>query len=271
MKYCNKPALLVLTAAAVLLVYAPANAADSSSKSAQTTRATVKLPRGFVHLDELAPDIINDLRYATPRNFTGRRVPGYRANRCILARPVARALARVQKAVKKTGYTLKVYDCYRPARGVRAFFRWAQGRFGSPNKSYYPRIARKRIIPLGYIAKRSSHSRGTAIDLTLVRSIKVVAPTALAEPRRNATATATSCINPKPESPPASIDMGTSWDCFDELSHTRHGAISAGAKANRLRLLRAMQSVGFRNYRREWWHYSISLKRFKKLHDFPVE
>ena len=266
MTHGNKAAVLILVAVGTLLAHPSADAAERKTKSSETTRATVKLPRGFVYLDTLAPDIINDMRYATPDNFTGRRVPGYHANRCILARPVARALARVQKAVKKTGYTLKVYDCYRPTRGVHAFFRWAQGRFGHPNKTYHPRISRSRIIPLGYITKRSSHSRGAAIDLTLV---KLAEAATTAKPRRRAPSIP--CIKPEPERAPASIDMGTSWDCFDELSHTHHGAISATAKANRRRLLRAMQAEGFRNYRREWWHYSMSLRRFQRLHNFVVK
>ena len=253
MTYFMNAILLALALVAASLAGALAQAADK------------KLPRGFVYLDSLAPDIISEMRYATPSNFTGRRVPGYRANRCILARPVARALARVQKSAKSAGYTLKVYDCYRPTRSVRAFFRWAQGRFGSPNKAYYPRIARNRVIPLGYIARRSSHSRGTAVDLTLVKLNKTNATP------RASSRDSTSCTNPKPEASPASIDMGTSWDCFDELSHTRHGSITKTARANRQRLMRAMHAQGFRNYKREWWHYSMSLQRFKRGHNFPIE
>lgn len=231
--------------------------------------AEINQPRGFVDLGKVAPDILVDMRYATPNNFTGRRVPGYRGNRCVLARPVALALARVQKSVRKDGYTLKVYDCYRPARGVRAFFSWAQGRFGRPNKAFYPRISRDRIIPLGYIAKRSSHSRGTAVDLTLVKLSAIGAANTQSKSAR--TTKSASCIEPVPENPPASINMGTSWDCFDRRSHTYHPAISAQAKANRERLLRAMRAEGFRNYRREWWHYWIALRRFQRLRDFPIE
>lgn len=257
MTYSTNATLLIIAATITWLTGAPTKAADK------------KLPRGFVYLDNLAPDIISDMRYATASNFTGQRVPGYRSNRCILAGPVARAIARVQKSVRQAGYTLKVYDCYRPTRSVRAFFRWAQGRFGKPNKAYYPRIARNRIIPLGYIAKRSSHSRGTAVDLTLVK-LDEVAATRPATNTNNA-ANNTTCINPKPEAPPASIDMGTSWDCFDKLSHTHHASIAKTPRANRRLLLRAMNAQGFRNYKREWWHYSMSLQQFKRGHDFPVE
>jgi len=267
--------MLVLGGA--LLVPLPVAATDTQARAAGQTepsrsraRPAAKLPRGFLYLDAVAPDIITEMRYATTRNFTGRRVSGYRANRCILARPVASALARVQAAVRKQGFTVKVYDCYRPARAVRAFVRWAQGNRGrGATKFYYPRISRSRIIPLGYIARRSSHSRGTAVDLTLVRTSPDDARQTTSAKR--GVDAAVTCIAPQPEPAPASLNMGTNWDCFDVLSHTRHGEISATAKANRQRLLRAMLAEGFRNYKREWWHFSMPLRPYTRLRDFPVE
>lgn len=257
--------------AGAMVVAVPAAGAEerprartSAGTAAKPARQPRPLPRGFVYLERVAPDIIVDMRYATARNFTGRRVPGYRANRCILAAPVARALARVQAAVARDGLVLKVYDCYRPTQAVAAFMRWA-GRGGGATKYYYPRIARQRIIPLGYIARRSSHSRGTAIDLTLVRRNGPAAARKGAKPR------GTSCIAPAPEPAPASLDMGTSWDCFDVKSHTRHRQITREAWANRRRLLGAMNAQGFRNYKREWWHFSMSLRQFTRLRSFPVE
>lgn len=236
--------------------------------------AGLKLPRGFVYLSNLAPDIIEDMRYATARNFVGRRVPGYRANRCILALPVARALARVQRTLRTDGYSLKVYDCYRPARAVQAFVKWAaRSKDGRRTKYYYPRINRSQIIPLGYVAERSSHSLGTAIDLTLVRSPRP--KTGKRSKRLSSTSTTrspASCIAPKFDRlPDTSIDMGTSWDCFDVLSHTRHRAVPPNSMANRRRLLSAMQSQGFRNYSREWWHFSMRVRGFYRIHDFPVK
>lgn len=256
-------ALMVLAGGACPM---PAMAKDKSGAVPLVTRTKSALPRGFVYLDKVAPDIIVEMRYATRKNFTGRRVPGYRANRCILARPVAEALARVQAAVRRDGYGLKVYDCYRPVTAVRAFMRWAEA--GGSDKTYYhPRISRRRVIPLGYVARRSSHSNGTAIDLTLVR--------ATGDKRASAGtkggSEANSCIDAPSAPTPANIDMGTAWDCFDVKSHTYHGGISAKAKANRKRLLKAMQAEGFRNYRREWWHFSMSLGQFKRAYDFPVE
>ncbi len=243
----------------------PAQPADQSTKL--RAKPAVKLPRGFVDLARIAPAVRIEMRYATARNFTGRKVRGYRANRCILARPVALALARVQSSVRAQGYDLKVFDCYRPARAVQAFVHWAEGRRGgSTTKFYYPRIARQRIIPLGYVARRSSHSRGTAIDLTLVRASETGSRPKTSSARRDRAGA--SCIA---GSTASELDMGTTWDCFDVLSHTYHKGISATAKANRKRLLRAMQAEGFRNYKREWWHFSMSLRRYTRLRDFPIE
>ena len=260
-------------AAALIAGTAAAPGAIAGGKSSQprvSPRPAVNLPRGFVDAKRIVPDIIVEMRYATTRNFTGRRVTGYRANRCILARPVAEALARVQRSVRAQGFTLKVYDCYRPARAVATFMRWAEGKWGrGDTRFYYPRIARRRVIPLGYISKRSSHARGTAIDLTLVRTTANT-DTASSSVEDGAKASA-SCIDAPREAAPASLDMGTSWDCFDVRSHTHHAGIPATAMANRQRLLRAMRAQGFRNYKREWWHFSLPLRGFVRMHDFLVE
>jgi D-alanyl-D-alanine dipeptidase len=261
---------LICALAALGISSAPAPAGDRSE--AQQSRS--KVLRGFVAVRDLAPGIVEDMRYATTRNFTGRRVAGYHGNRCILARPVARALARVHRAVARKGYAIKVYDCYRPARAVDAFVRWASGRSGGDaTKYYYPRIARHRIIPLGYISKRSSHSLGTAIDLTLVRRPeKRRASAQLPGAARPEVGTKGSCIAPKARRlPDTSLDMGTSWDCFDVRSHTRHGTITGAPKANRSILLRAMQAEGFRNYRREWWHFSMPLRAYFRTRNFIVD
>lgn len=229
------------------------------------------LPSGFVRIRDVEPGIIEDMRYATPRNFTGQRVPGYRAGRCILARPVAQALARVHRRLIAQGFAIKVYDCYRPARAVRSFVRWADGVYGLDQKFYYPRIRRDRTIALGYIAERSSHSLGTAIDLTIVRVGDTTAEKGSSGQERPPIDQA-SCITAKSKRPfDTSVDMGTSWDCFDVRSHTRNQTISDEAKRNRDMLVSAMRSQGFRNYSREWWHFSMPLRAFQQARDFPVE
>src|SRR6266581_3707137 len=83
------------------------------------------LPPGFVHLRAIDPTIAQDIRYAGSDNFVGRPLPGYEAAECILRQEVAAALKRVQADLAAAGLSLKVYDCYRPARAVRAMAAWA--------------------------------------------------------------------------------------------------------------------------------------------------
>lgn len=259
----------------------------------QAEAVPTRLPAGFVRLGEIAPHILEDMRYATPRNFTGNPVPGYRSGRCILARPAAEALARVNAAVAEYGYALKVYDCYRPARAVRSFVRWAKSQQADQaTKFYYPRIPRSEIISRGYVAEHSSHSRGIAVDLTLVRIDGVAAQQSTAPDKKNAesdgppqascldtcretTTTETTTTGARTGLPaptlPASVDMGTAWDCFDIKSHTQSSTIGPAARENRALLVRAMTAQGFRNYHREWWHFSWPARGFQQAHDFIVD
>ena len=118
-----------------------------------------KLPADFVYLRGVAPTIVQDMRYATPNNFTGEPVPGYDAAECILKRRAAEALKSAQENAQKQGYSLKVYDCYRPIRAVQAFMAWAAARDDGRTKRYYPRLSKPQLVP-GYIADRSGHSAG---------------------------------------------------------------------------------------------------------------
>ena len=234
--------------------------------------AAPRLPDGFVRLAEIAPTISVDMRYATANNFTGAKVPGYVTNSCIVAEPVAKALAKVQGDLRPRGLSLKVLDCYRPKRAVASFVAWANSPDDSPQRRalYYPRLSKSDLIPLGYIAQHSSHSKGTAVDLTLIAIDGDGKPSPSvdvggkgerglcnAEPENRTTATI--------------VDMGTGFDCFDVLSHTRSRDIPASARRNRMTLLRAMERRGFRNYQKEWWHFSMRVPGFEKAHDFPVE
>lgn len=200
-------------------------------------------PDGFVHLSEAAPGIEQDIRYATANNFTGRPVPGYEAGSCILATPVARALAAVQSDLEREGYGLVTYDCYRPARAVRAFVDWAQGN-DRTNPAYHPDIPAKRLFTQGYIAARSGHSSGGSVDVGLLG--------------RDATGW-------------TRLDMGTSFDFFGARSHIGARGISTSARDNRSRLAEAMQRRGFEAYAREWWHFRFRDEPFAgRVFDFEV-
>lgn len=198
------------------------------------------LPEGFVYLADIAPEIRQDMRYAGRRNFTGGKVPGYRAAECVLAREAASALKAVHKALSSKGLGIKVFDCYRPNKAVRHFVAWAAHSNGF-DPEYHPRVRRNALIAEGYIAKRSGHSSGYAVDLTLT------------------------------DSTGRELDMGTSFNFFDPLAQTTNGNVPAAAAGRRHVLVSAMAAAGFVNYRREWWHFSLkSLSPKKSVHDFDI-
>ncbi|MEU5808231.1 M15 family metallopeptidase [Streptomyces sp. NPDC047718] len=198
---------------------------------------------GFAVLADVDPTIGQDVRYATPHNFTGRAVDGYEEPACLLARPAAEALRRAQRALLVRGYSLLVYDCYRPQRAVDRFVQWAADPEDHGTKAeFYPRVDKARLIPDGYIAERSGHSRGSTVDVTLVRL-----------PLRRA------------------VDMGTPFDLFDPLSHTDDPRVPAAARANRQLLKRVLGAEGFVNLPAEWWHFTFESEAFPDTYfDFPV-
>jgi D-alanyl-D-alanine dipeptidase len=239
--------------AALLLLIAPGEVA-----------AQDVLPPGFVYLRDVDPTIAQDMRYAGPDNFVGRPLPGYDAAECVLRRDAAAALEQVQADLAPSGLALKVYDCYRPERAVRAMTQWASdGAAGGATKRFYPKIPKDRLFVFGYIAPRSQHSMGIAVDLTLIE--KPGAPSAPFD----RTASYGPCTGPAAQrAPDNSLDMGTGYDCFDALSHTASGAIGGEQRQRRNTLLAAMRKRGFRNYHREWWHFSFGSAAAPR--DFPI-
>ena len=221
------------------------------------------LPKDFVYLRAVAPTIAQDMRYATDDNFTGRPLPGYQAPECVLRREVAQALARVQADLAREHLSLKTYDCYRPARAVRAMGRWSQGS-GGGSKRFYPRVPKAELFARGYIAAHSRHSAGIAVDLTLV---KLPARKTASFDRA---AHYGPCTGPAAaRAPDNSIDMGTGFDCFDRKSYTRSAAMTPAQRRWRLLLKAAMTARGFRNYFREWWHYEFAGAP-RRTYDFPI-
>ncbi|MFD3547775.1 M15 family metallopeptidase [Streptomyces sp. NPDC058655] len=200
-------------------------------------------PPGFAVLSDVDPTIRQDIRYATGHNFTGAPVDGYEEPVCLLARPAARALRSAQRTLLRRGLSLKVYDCYRPQRAVDRFVRWAGDPADQGTKAaYYPDVDKDRLIPEGYIAAKSGHSRGSTLDVTLVR---------LSTSRE--------------------VDMGTAFDFFGPLSHTDSAAVSPAARAHRDLLRQALGEQGFVNLPQEWWHFTYRPEAFPDTaFDFPV-
>lgn len=260
-------ALLLAAHAAAQQALPPPPRARSTPPRAQpvTPRAaTSALPAGFVHLRAVDPSIRQDMRYATPFNFTGKRVPGYEAGECLLLRPVAEALARAQRRLWAQGFSLKVYDCYRPVRAVRSFIAWSQGpEPDTMGPIFSPHVPKEEQFARGYLAKRSRHSLGIAVDVGLVRASDPVFPTP---------STAGRCDGPfAARARESSLDFGTAYDCSSPLSATASSRVSAEAQANRARLKQALAAEGLRNYRLEWWHFDFTGATAPlRHHDFPV-
>ncbi|MBT3070390.1 M15 family metallopeptidase [Rhodomicrobium sp. Az07] len=248
--------------------------------AAGLTSATAEadLPDGFVYLRDVAPDIEQDMRYAGLNNFTGAPVPGYEAPECVMRRDAAEALKRAQRSAQGLGLSLKVFDCYRPQRAVRAFGAWARAPEDGRTKSQYPRLPKDALVP-NYIASRSSHSTGLAVDLTLVRqggsdrppllrSTCIAAAQAPAdEPkavRSNANALALGELGP------GELDMGTSFDCFDRASKTAFPELTPEQRQSRDVLVTLMERAGFTNYPAEWWHFSLARAKDRRSYDVPI-
>jgi D-alanyl-D-alanine dipeptidase len=250
--------IAVLFALAAAAVTAPAaRAADP-----------VAPPGAFVSLHDVAPSVIIEIRYITHHNFIGSPIDGYREPLCLLTKQTADSVARVQQAVRAKGYSLKVYDCYRPQRAVDEFVAWGKRLKDQKMKAeFYPREPKRRVFKDGYIASQSGHSRGSTLDLTLVKL-----PAGKQETYHRGDALR-DCGNPRGKRfRDNSIDMGTGYDCFDPLAHPYNGRIHGKQRANRLKLRHAMLAEGFKGLNTEWWHFTLKNEPYPDtFFDFPVE
>lgn len=201
------------------------------------------LPDVFVDVTTVVPAVLVDLRYAGANNFVGAPIDGYGTARALLTRPAAQALARVAADVAADGLVLKLFDCYRPARAVAHFARWAQDTAHQRTKSdYYPEHRKDELFDLGYLAARSSHSRGSTTDLTLAYADSG-----------------------------ADLDMGTPFDLFSARSWLSSDAVTPHQQANRHRLTTAMERAGFAPFFMEWWHFTLRDEPFPDTYfDVPI-
>jgi D-alanyl-D-alanine dipeptidase len=223
------------------------------------------LPGGFVFLRDIDPSIIQDIRYAGSNNFVGRPLTGYEAAECVVKRDVRLALKRVQQELATQKWSLKMLDCYRPARAVHDMVVWAQnGRQTPAERRYNPNFSKKDLFRLGYIAEHSGHSTGAAVDLTLV---DLKADNSLALDPNKAYADCTAPADAR--APEASVDMGTGYDCSDLQAHTAARSITPSQRRWRNELVAAMARQGFVNYSKEWWHFSLPGVG-GPAYDFPI-
>ncbi len=250
-KGCLSFSILGAVLSVFFVLHSPARASD--------------LPKFFTYLKAVDPTILQEIRYYGSHNFLGRPVKGYRAAECILTIQAAKALKKVQKRLLPKGLSLKVYDCYRPQRAVNDFIAWAKKPNDQKTKAeFYPTLKKSRLFGLGYIARRSTHSRGSTVDLTIV-------PLPPKEQPKHDFSKQKACFeNVDERFADNSLDFGTGYDCFHNKSHTK-SAVVFDARKNRDLLVREMAAVGFENYRKEWWHFSLKNEPYKRTHfDFPI-
>jgi D-alanyl-D-alanine dipeptidase len=232
----------------------------------ETPKVFANIPEEFVYLKDIDPSIQVHLRYATADNFLGRVVKGYHNNHsAILTKEAASALKKAQSIFKEDGFSIVVYDAYRPQTAVEDFYNWSLDLKDDIAKDqYYPRLTKDKIFSSGYISRRSSHSRGGAVDITIIEGNKLVSPIKL-EKRLFADGSEFIYLNDQ------TLDMGSSFDLFDEASHYPNNIISPEQKLRRSYLKRVMESCGFIPYNEEWWHFTIANEPFPETYfDFPV-
>ena len=200
-------------------------------------------PKGFVLLADFVPDVVQEIRYYSTYNFIGERIDGYEEPCALLTIEAARALKAVSGEMLVHGYRLKVFDAYRPVSAVRHFIRWGIEDQDVRMKPYfYPDLEKQELFGLGYIAKQSSHSRGSAVDLTLLdmRTGK-------------------------------EVDMGSPFDLFSETSHPDFRGVTEEQYENRMLLQKAMMRNGFAPLDCEWWHFVLQYEPYPDTYfAFPV-
>lgn len=197
----------------------------------------------FVDAASVVPGLAVEMRYAGAHNFVGRPIAGYEAARCLLTPAAAAALRRAQGDLAGQGFGLKVFDCYRPTRAVADFVAWARDPADTRMKAeFYPGFDKPSLFRRGYIAARSAHSRGSTVDLTLVR-----------------------------RDDGGEVDMGTPFDFFGAASSPSYAGIAPAQRAARQRLRGAMIRAGFRPYAQEWWHFTLGGEPYPATaFDLPV-
>ena len=203
-----------------------------------------QLPDGFCYVHDVIEDVVLDIRYAGEHNFVGKPIDGYLTPYAVMTVEAADALKKAADTFREMGYRLKIFDAYRPQSAVKHFVRWSQDADDMKMQAeFYPEYKTKsRIVDEGYIARNSSHMRGSAVDLTLV------------------------------DMDGNELDMGTCFDYFGKRSW--HGAkgLTQEQEENRELLKKVMEANGFRPFEQEWWHYRLKNEPFKtEKFDFPVQ
>ena len=204
---------------------------------------TVSLDKtDFAEISTVIDDAAYDIRYYSSNNFTGKRVQGYKAPRAYMTKEALAALSKAADDLRSQGYRLLIWDSYRPQKAVDNFVVWMNDPKDEGNKEFYPDLEKSDLVKGGYVATKSSHTRGSTVDLTIIKKDG------------------------------SSVDMGGTFDLFSERSHPDYQQITEAQKQNRAVLRNAMLKAGFSGIDSEWWHYTYRNEPYKETYfDFDVE
>lgn len=227
---------------------ARAKKSESQVKALNDSLHQGTLPQGFVYVKDVIPDVIEELRYNTTNNFMGERADGYQANRAILTVEAAQALKGAASELRDKGYVIKIYDAYRPQSAVSHFVQWSKTADERNKADYYPTMSKRSLFGR-YISRKSGHSRGSTIDMTICYA-----------------------------NSGAEVDMGGHFDFFGQASHTAFvgsyplGQVTTSHRNMRLMLKDVMTRHGFKAISNEWWHFTLKREPHPTTYyNFPVK
>lgn len=196
----------------------------------------------FALVSTVIDDAAYDIRYYSSNNFTGNRIKGYKAPKAYMTKEALKALSAAASDLRKQGYRLLIWDTYRPQKAVDNFVVWINDANDAGDKDFYPDLKKSDLVSGGYIATKSSHTRGSTIDLTLIKKDG------------------------------SYVDMGGTFDLFSEISHPDYKKITRAQKKNRALLRNAMLKAGFEGIDSEWWHFTLKNEPYKDTYfNFDVE
>ena len=207
------------------------------------TREITMDPSGFVLISDYVPGVIQEIRYHSTYNFVGERIDGYEEPVALITIEAARALKSVANEMNVQGYRLKIFDAYRPLCAVKHFVLWGIEDQDIRMKPYfYPDLQKQELFSGGYIASRSSHTRGSTVDLTLLDMTTG-----------------------------KELDMGSPFDLFSGISHPDSRQVTDEQYANRMTLQSVMVRNGFEPIDCEWWHFTLQDEPYPDTYfEFPV-
>ena len=213
------------------------------SFASSATAETISTDKSdFAEISSVIDDVVYDIRYYSPNNFTGHKIDGYKAPRAYLTKKALSALAKAAEDLRAQGYRLLVWDSYRPQKAVDNFVRWINDATDEGNKSFYPDLEKSDLLAGDYIMAKSGHTRGSTVDLTIIRKDG------------------------------GFVDMGGTFDLFSEISHPDYQNLTEEQKHNRQILHDAMIKAGFKGLDSEWWHFTLKDEPYQDTYfDFDVE